>query len=310
MSIDPSELIVISKSESGERLDKILANRYREVQSRAYFQKLIEEKRVLLNGEPIKKRMKPEVGDEVEIFFLITPEINITPENIPLEVLYEDSHLLVINKPVGMVVHPAPGHWSGTFVNALLYHCQQELPDAPTSINSPFPRPGIVHRLDKDTTGVLVAAKTATAHQRLIELFSGRQVHKEYLAICVGNPGSGVINQPIGRHPIHRQKMTIREEGKSAVTKVNTLSFDGKLSVVALVIETGRTHQVRVHMQHRGTPVLGDSVYGNSQMNTKFHADRQLLHAHRMRLNHPITGEELQFEAPIPEDIDRFMKIC
>lgn len=293
--------IIITEEEAGERLDKILAQRF-ERQSRTYFQYLIEENLVLLNGLPVKKRIKPEAGDEVEIEFVLTPEINLSPENIPLEILYEDDFILVVNKPVGMVVHPAPGNWSGTFVNALLHHCQTL-----KNVGNPL-RPGIVHRLDKDTSGILVAAKTTEAQQKLIELFSSRKVKKEYLAICTGNPGNQKIEAPIGRHPVHRKKMVVIETGKPALSICKTLSCDGKLSVVQIELVTGRTHQIRVHLKHVGTAVLGDELYGSPQVNEKYGAKRQMLHAERIVFNHPITGKQLDLRAPIPDDMQTIIK--
>jgi 23S rRNA pseudouridine1911/1915/1917 synthase len=302
MSTPDSETWVITAEEAGERLDKILAQRYLQQYSRTYFQYLIGEHLVLLNGIPVKKRTKPEEGDEVDILFSATPEIDVAPESIPLDILYEDDAIIVINKPAGMVVHPAPGNWTGTFVNALLGHCKAlEVPEGSL-------RPGIVHRLDKDTSGVLIAAKTLLAQQRLIELFAGRRVYKEYLAICCGNPGTGEIDIPIGRHPVHRQKMApLKEGGKPALTRYDTLSFDGALSVVRIILATGRTHQIRVHMLHLGTPVLGDAIYGQPSFNKKFKAERQLLHAYRLRLPHPLTGKMMEFEAPIPTDIQKII---
>ena len=296
MQNDINESIVITDEESGERLDKILANRYKEVRSRTYFQYLIEEKKVLLNGQSVKKRICPQSGDEVEVFFTLTPEIDVKPESIPLDILYEDADILAINKPAGMVVHPAPGNWTGTFVNALLHHCREL--DATHSL-----RPGIVHRLDKDTSGVLIAAKNTQAQQKLIEMFAGREIYKEYLAVCVGNPGNQEINRPIGRHPVDRKRMAVIETGRPALSIVETLSFDGKLSVVKVILATGRTHQIRVHMKCIGTPVLGDITYGNAQANEKFNAARQMLHARLLKLNHPITGKPLVIEAPIPSDM-------
>jgi 23S rRNA pseudouridine1911/1915/1917 synthase len=255
----------------------------------------------LVNGQPVKKRTKLQTGDEIEIEFALTPEINLLPEAIPLEILYEDDHLLAVNKPAGMVVHPAVGNWSGTFVNALLYHCKS-LPVPQGTV-----RPGIVHRLDKETSGVLVAAKTAIAQQRLIELFAARKIHKEYLAICIGNPGKGEINAPIGRHPADRQKMAVLEaNGKEAVTHYETIAWNETLSIVRLVITTGRTHQIRVHMRYKGTPVLGDPIYGVSSMNEKMKAERQLLHAGLLRFNHPITGTVLELTAKLPNDMQLF----
>lgn len=298
MNDEDHEVFCISDEEEGVRLDKVLADRFESIQSRTYFQMLIEEQHVLLNGNPVKKRTKPKSGDEVQVNFVLTPEIGLIAEAIPLEIIYEDDDILVVNKPAGMVVHPATGNWTGTFVNALLYYCKHV-----SSIDASTMRPGIVHRLDKDTSGLLIAAKTNLAQQRLIEMFTQRKIHKEYLAICLGNPGNGEINAPIGRHPVHRQKMTVVEGGREALSICRTLKCDGKISLVSIVLATGRTHQIRVHLQHKKTPVLGDSVYGNGQVNLKYGALRQLLHASLLRFKHPIKGNLLEFEAPLPEDM-------
>lgn len=302
MPVQENEIIFASELEVSLRLDKLLALRFPDL-SRAYFQHLIEQELVLLNGQKVKKREKPQAGDEIEIQFALTPELHILPEPIPIEILYEDEHLLVINKPAGMVVHPAPGNWSKTFVNALLHHCSQ-LPDC----GDPK-RPGIVHRLDKETSGLLVAAKTYLAHRKLVASFAERAVHKEYVAICTGHLVEELIDQPIGRHPIHRQQMTVLQAGgKPARTYVYPLAKLGSLSIVQCVLETGRTHQIRVHLKHLGKPVLGDSVYGNQTLNKKLGIERQLLHAHRLSFRHPITNQLLQIEAPLPKDMSGLIK--
>lgn len=301
--MNDEDLIIVLEEESGERLDKLLAHRFKERYSRTYFQYLIDHHLVLLNGEPVKKRVKPKAGDEIEVEFLALPEIQLKPEPISLEILYEDDSLLVINKPVGMVVHPAPGHWSGTFVNALLFHCQS-LAVAEGEI-----RPGIVHRLDKDTSGILVAAKTLEAQQKLIELFASRQIYKEYLAICVGHPGQGEIRAPIGRHPVDRKQMAVVPEGREAITFYKTLASQGKLSMVQVVIATGRTHQIRVHLKYHGTPVLGDPLYGQSNSNQSYKAPHQFLHALRLRLPHPITKKILEFQALPPLDMQARLEL-
>jgi 23S rRNA pseudouridine1911/1915/1917 synthase len=301
MSAQDSETLIVNDEESSLRLDKLLALRFPE-QSRTYFQSLIDKGLVLLNGQPVKKRIKPQSGDEIEVEFTLSPELSLSPEAMPLDILYEDEWLLIINKPTGLVVHPAPGHWSGTFVNGLLYHCQQL-----GSLESQ--RPGIVHRLDKETTGVLIAAKNETVQQRLVTLFSSRQVHKEYLAVCIGNPGTVTIEAPIGRHPTERKQMTVlREGGRHAVTQCHTLSTDGKLSVVHINLLTGRTHQIRVHMKYNGTPILGDPLYGNNSWNQKMKVQRQMLHAYRLSLTHPITHTPLSAVAPLPADMERVVK--
>lgn len=297
-----SDQLIITTEEAGERLDKILARRFAELYSRTYFQYLIDQHLVLLNGQPVKKRIKPLAGDEVEVQFAALPEADLASEPIPLDILYEDDDLLVINKPVGMVVHPAPGHWSGTFVNALLHHCQQ-LPIPEGTL-----RPGIVHRLDKDTSGLLVAAKTLEAQQKLIELFASRQVYKEYLAVCVGRPVDGPIEAPIGRHPVLRKEMAVVPTGRPACTICKALGWNDKLSVVQLVITTGRTHQIRVHLKYKGHPVLGDPLYGSLTANQHYEVTHQLLHASTLRFRHPLTQVLLDFQAPVPEEMGHFIQ--
>jgi 23S rRNA pseudouridine1911/1915/1917 synthase len=271
----------------------------------------------------------------------------IVPQNLPLNVLYEDAHMIVINKAPNMVVHPGAGNWDGTVVNALAYYLANTSPHgagefvtnpSPSSSTTTTPpprdaageiaatRPGIVHRLDKGTTGVLVVAKTAEALASLSAAFANRKVRKTYLAVCVGNPGGSdqnvVIDKPIGRHPVHRQRMRVVPEvhrdsaaaaagtsraGRRAVSIVNTLAFDGKLSVVRVRILTGRTHQIRVHLQDHRTPVYGDDVYGSADWNQllkKSHQmTRPLLHAYKLEVEHPVTGKPLSFTAPMPPDM-------
>lgn len=300
MTSTDNEILLISEEESGNRLDKILAQRFQGHYSRTYFQYLINEQLILLNGEPVKKRVKPQPGDEIEIQFVLTPEIELIAEPIPLNILYEDDCIIVVNKPVGMVVHPAPGNWTGTFVNALLHHCQMLLTNETL-------RPGIVHRLDKDTSGVLVSAKTVEAQQKLTEMFSQRKVYKEYLAVCLGNPGQLSIDAPIGRHPVLRKQMTVIETGRKAMTTCQTVKTNGEFSLVKIVIATGRTHQIRVHMKHVNTPVLGDGVYGNSRVNKQNGISHQLLHAAVLRFQHPISGKEMEFIAEPSEEMNQFI---
>ncbi len=291
---DP-EVLLVSEEMEGARIDSLLATAYPDY-SRTYFQKLIEQGFVLLNGEPVKKRIAPEEGDEIEVCFQYTHETAATPENIPLDILYEDDHLLAVNKPAGMVVHPASGHYSGTFVNALLFYCREI--SALDSI-----RPGIVHRLDKDTSGVLLAAKTPLAHQRLVEKFSSREMEKTYLAFCVGKPPCGPLSAPIGRHPVHRKEMTVLPDGKEAITEFQILAYNDKLSFVLAKPKTGRTHQIRVHLKHVRAPVLGDSIYGSAKANGVFGVQRQLLHAYRIVFTHPITKMPITITAPMPHDM-------
>lgn len=292
--------ITVAPHEVDERLDKLLVLRYPE-QSRSYFQSLIEGGHVTVNGKRVKKRYKPQAADQVAIDFVLTAEISLEPEAIPLDILYEDEHLIAVNKPPGLVVHPGPGNWSGTFVNALLYHCKQL-----EETGDPL-RPGIVHRLDKNTSGVLLAAKTQRCHHKLVELFAQRRIKKVYLAITLGKPGEQRIDLPIGRHPTQRKLMTVREGGKSAVTHCKTLAYDGQLAIVELLLETGRTHQIRVHLKHLNCPILGDDTYGKLSSNQKYGAKRSLLHAHTLSFEHPLTQESLELKAPVPEDMRTFM---
>lgn len=292
-----TENVIVTDEMIQQRLDRLLCMQF-PTYSRTYFQYLIEQGFVLVNGLPIKKKDKPKAGDEIEICFQLTPEISLEPENIPLDILYEDEHLLAINKPVGMVTHPAPGHYSKTFVHGLLYHCKS-LPQSDTL------RPGIVHRLDKDTSGILLAAKTSEAHQKLVEMFCERKLEKTYLALCVGTPGNGTIEAPIKRHPTRRKEMAVDPAGKPATSICNVMAFDGKLSLVEVQLITGRTHQIRVHLKHKGAPILGDPIYGAPAWNKKYEASRQMLHAYRLKLRHPLTGVLLDLKAPLPEDFKK-----
>lgn len=301
MSTPSTDLLIVSLEQEAHRLDKLLASQFPH-HSRTYFQFLIEQGCVLVNGQKIKKREKLTAGDEIEICFLLTPECSLEPENIPLDILFEDEHLLAINKPAGLVVHPAPGHFSHTFVNALLFHCKtlEPIPDST--------RPGIVHRLDKETTGVLLAAKTIKAHQRLVSLFCQREIKKHYLAVCIGNPGDGTIQASIKRHPVNRKEMTVCEEGgKEAISRCQILKNNGKLTLVKIELVTGRTHQIRVHLKHRGTPILGDPVYGSMSSNQTYGVARQLLHAHTLDFIHPFTNQPIHLKAPLPHDMLSFL---
>lgn len=285
---------------SGLRIDQYLTEHFPD-QSRSYFQKLIKENLVLLNGKPVKKREKIALGDEIEVCFALTEELSVEPEAISLKILYEDNEIIAIDKPAGMVVHPAPGHFSGTFVNALLHHCPY-LPEGPDP-----KRPGIVHRLDRETSGVLLAAKTAKAHRALVESFASRKIKKTYLAVCVGTPKEGEHSFPIGRHPTKRKEMAIVEGGKEAISSVEVCKKDELLSLVKITPKTGRTHQIRVHLRHLKAPVLGDSLYGSTSMNERFEIARQFLHAYQLELSHPLSGEKLIFTAPLPKDMEEFL---
>lgn len=284
---------VVAKEEAGKRLDVWLKEKYPSF-SRNYFQYLIEEGEVLVNGSIVKKKEVLCECDEVDLSFIELPAIKLVPEPIPVDILFEDEWILVVNKPVGMVVHPAPGHYTGTLVHALLYHCN-------LSFDQGSLRPGIVHRLDKDTSGVLIAAKDPKTLEKLTELFSKRLIEKTYLAICVGSPKEQRIDAPIGRNPKERKQMAIIPDGREAVTLCRPLSptISG-LTYVELKPITGRTHQLRVHMRHANTPILGDPVYGALQCNRKWGVSTQLLHAAKIAFTHPHTGSLVQIEAPQP----------
>ena len=291
----------IFESLEPKRLDKALIERFPSY-SRTYFQYLIDNKCVTINGRAAKKRVIPQRGDTIAISFLTKPFPDLTPENIPLDIIFEDSDILCINKPAGMVVHPAPGHDRHTFVNALLYHVT-DLPQ-----NEGDLRPGIVHRLDKETSGVLIAAKTTAAHHHLVQLFSHRRIAKSYLAICVGNPGNQVVTTLITRDPRNRQKMTVsNEHGKEAITEITTLAASQALSLVLAQPITGRTHQIRLHLKALGCPILGDNTYGLAKLNQKWHVTRQLLHAYQLKLSHPLSGNPLLLKASLPDDFEHYL---
>lgn len=291
-----SHSFTVSEEETHLRLDQLLTAHF-PAYSRTYFQFLLEQSSVLVNGRVLKKRNKPHAGDLVEVYFILTPEIQVEPQNIPLDILYEDEHLLIVNKPMGMVVHPAPGHRNDTFANALLFHCHT-LPHMETL------RPGIVHRLDKDTSGLLLAAKTLEAHSKLIALFAERNISKTYLALCVNTPPEGLIDTKLQRHPLRRKEMRAHPtEGKEAKSVCKVLACNPHLSLVEVQLLTGRTHQIRVHLKSVGAPVLGDAVYGSLSANKRFGVTRQLLHAYRLKFIHPMTHKEISVEAPIPADM-------
>lgn len=299
---ETQEMLFVEEGDLDKRLDKLLFDRFGGVYSRTYFQKLIDEGLVLLNGEQVKKRTKPSIGDEIEVEFSFSVEETLKPEPIALSILYEDDDLLVVNKPAGLVVHPAPGNWTGTFANALLFHCKT------LAVKEGDLRPGIVHRLDKDTSGVLLAAKNLQTQWKLIEAFAERKVYKEYVAITLGDPGNRTIDTIIGRDPKNRQKMAVTEKGKQARSIIKTLASNRDLALLSVVIETGRTHQIRVHLSSVGAPILGDSVYGRSAENKKYKCGRQLLHASKLRFQHPLTGKEIEVSAPLPEDFTFFLE--
>lgn len=282
----------------GERIDKFLSCRLEEV-SRSYIQKLIKEGHVSVNGKPVKANYKLGADDEICLEIPEAKEPDILPEDIPLDILYEDQDILVVNKPKGMVVHPAARHYSGTLVNALMYHCKDSL----SGINGVM-RPGIVHRIDMDTTGSLLVCKNDEAHRILAEQLKEHTIRREYHAIVYGNlkDDAGTIDAPIGRHPVDRKKMSINHKnGKRAVTHYEVLERFGNFTYIRCRLETGRTHQIRVHMASLHHPLLGDDVYGPSSKPSFSGLKGQVLHAKILGIHHPSTGEYMEFDAPLPQ---------
>jgi 23S rRNA pseudouridine1911/1915/1917 synthase len=298
-----NELIIdVTQEYEGERIDKFLSVLI-EDSSRNSIQKLIENGKVTVNGKEINKKYKVSVDDEVVILPSELKPIDAEPENIPIDIVYEDEHLLVVNKPRGMVVHPAPGNYSGTLVNALLYHCKDSL----SGINGVL-RPGIVHRIDKDTSGLLIVAKSDRAHLGLAEQIKEHSFTREYNAVIVGHlkENVGTVNAPIGRNPKDRKKMCVSmQNSKSAVTHYTVIKDFNGYSHVALKLETGRTHQIRVHMAHLGHPVAGDMVYGNDKKSAFLNG--QCLHAIKIGFVHPITNEYLEFTTDLPDYFKAFI---
>ena len=279
-----------------ERLDKFLSAMLPD-QSRSYLQKIIKDGNVLVNGEPKKSSYRLEDGDEVTADLPELKSPDIEPENIPLDILYEDDSILMVNKPKGMVVHPSAGHYTGTLVNAVLWHCQGQL----SGING-VSRPGIVHRIDKDTTGVLVVCKNDAAHNAVAAQLKEHSITRKYRAIVHGviKEDEGTVDAPIGRHPTERKKMASGvKNGKRAVTHYRVLERFQGYTYVECQLETGRTHQIRVHMASIHHPLLGDTVYGPAK--DSHHLEGQTLHAMVLGLIHPVTGEYLEVEAPLPE---------
>lgn len=287
-----------------ERIDKFLTDFLPDL-SRSHIQRLIKDGHVTVNEKCVKVNYK--VGKE-EVVKVIIPEPEtlpeIVPEEIPLDILYEDDDILVVNKPKGMVVHPAPGHYTGTLVNAVMYHCQDNL----SGINGVL-RPGIVHRIDMDTTGSLLVCKNDQAHHILAEQLKEHSIARKYHAIVHGNlkEDSGTINAPIGRHPTDRKKMSVHSSnGRRAVTHYRVLERFGNYTYIECALETGRTHQIRVHMASIGHPILGDSVYGPAKC--PFHLQGQTLHAKILGINHPKTGEYMEFDAPLPDYFQKLLQ--
>ena len=296
-----SKLIInISDEETGERIDSFLSGKTEFTRTR--IQQLIKEHNITVNGKATKSSYKIEKDDKIVIEVPEAETTEIKPENIKIDIVYEDSYIAVINKQAGLVVHPAHGHYSGTLVNAILYHIKDL-----SGINGEI-RPGIVHRLDKDTSGLIVIAKNDKVHATLTEMFQEKKIRKTYLAILKGklNKSEGKVVTQIGRDKNDRKKMTVIDDitkGKNAITNYRVISQNNLFTLVKVNIETGRTHQIRVHMRYLGYPILGDSVYGR-----KDNEKRQMLHAYKLEFIHPVTGRQMEFIGEIPEDFQKALK--
>ena len=296
MENDEIKLLKVSEGEEG-RLDKYLSDKLEDM-TRSYLKKLIsDDKAVLVNGNPAKPNYKLKPGDIIELAVPEPIELEIKAENISLDIVYEDNDMLVVNKPQGMVVHPAAGNYTGSLVNALLYHCGDSL----SGINGEK-RPGIVHRIDKDTSGLLLVAKNDNAHQKLSSQIKEHSLTRAYKALVHGNikQDSGRIDAPIGRHPSDRKKMTITDKNsREAVTNFRVLERYGRYTFVECILETGRTHQIRVHMSKNGHPIVGDKTYGVKK--EEFNLTGQLLHAYKVGFIHPVSGEYMEFVSELPD---------
>ncbi|MFT3921428.1 MAG: RluA family pseudouridine synthase [Myxococcales bacterium] len=303
-TLPPIEL-TLTPAEAGERLDKVLSARADLGFSRATLQRWMDEGRVSIAGTPVQAKDKARAGLTVRIEPAPPPASDALPEDIPLEVLFEDEHLIVLHKPAGLVVHPAAGHASGTLVNALLHHTEVEAGEDPR-------RPGVVHRLDKDTSGVMVVTRTEVAREAMSRLFSEHRIERVYEAICQGTPPTQVTYHTlIGRHPSERKRFSSRvRTGKHAITHVNKVRDLHGAALIRCQLETGRTHQIRVHLADHGFPLLGDPVYGKRSRDPRVqHASeelaRQALHARVLGFEHPITGAAMRFEVEPPADFQR-----
>lgn len=287
----------VDSGNAGLRLDKYLVGRIPKTISRTRIQRLIDDKKVLINGTPRKSHYKLESGDFIEAEMTKPRKIELKPEDIPLKIVYEDERLIVVDKPAGMVVHPAPGNYSGTLVNALVYYANKLSPSEEL-------KPGIVHRLDKDTSGLVIVAKDEAAHSFLSKQFNKRTMDKRYIAVVEGvmELDNGIISEPIGRHPRDRKKMSVRfSESRNAVTRYKVLERFRDHTLLEVKPETGRTHQIRVHMAYIGHPVVGDAAYGVMRKTDLI--ARQALHAASISFLHPTSKEQKKIETKLPEDI-------
>ncbi len=296
--------IEVEQIDEGKRIDVFLADKLPQ-HSRSYIQKLLKDGLVLVNGEKVKPNHRVKAGTTIDMNIPPPKKISLEPQAIDLDIIYEDDDIVVVNKPQGMVVHPAPGNYSETLVNALLHKCRRL-----SGIGGVI-RPGIVHRLDKDTSGLLVVAKNDNAHKNLSQQIKDRTVKRIYWCIVERNikHDIGIINAPIGRHPVNRKKMAVLNSpaARTAITHFRVLERFGEYTLVEAKLETGRTHQIRVHMAYIGNPVVGDTTYGSRKQ--KFRLDGQALHARKLGFLHPVTGQYMEFEAPIPGYFEELLKL-
>ncbi len=299
---EENTVISIGPENAGKRLDVCLKDLFPD-HSRSFFSNLIGQGLITVNGDPKKDSYKVSAGDEISIRFPQPKEIDVTAQNIPLDIIYEDRDILIVNKPKGMVVHPAPGHEDNTLVNAILYHCGDSL----SGINGEK-RPGIVHRIDRDTTGSLIICKNDKAHNAIAEQIKEHTVNRIYEGIVIGNikNNEGTIDAPIARSKTDRKKMAIDPAGRRAVTHYRVLERFGAYTYCAFKLETGRTHQIRVHMASIGHPILGDPVYGPKKC--PFKLEGQTLHAKTIGFIHPTTGIYVEFSAPLPEYFEKLLE--
>lgn len=305
----PTLTFQVSESDADTRLDAYLAAHV-DGWSRARLQRLIDEQDVLVNGKVVKASYKVHAKDEIDVELTPAPAANFTPENIPLDIVYEDTHVIVVNKPAGLVVHPAAGVYSGTLANALAYHFQQ-------LSNAGSMRPGIVHRLDKDTSGLLVVAKTESGHENLADQFRAREVFKSYIALVYGvvKQESGRIEQPIARDPRNRTRMAVVAGGRGALSLFKIRRRYDSFTLLDVELKTGRTHQIRVHLSWLKHPVVADELYSGGRENNldvRLRAlirklNRQFLHAEQLGFRHPQTGEQMRFTAPLPAELAHFL---
>ena len=295
--------IKVNEENVGKRIDSFIPMVQEDI-SRSMVQKLIEQKNIKVNGKETKHSYKLKLNDEIEIFVPEAKEINLKAQDIPLNVIYEDNDIIVINKPKGMVVHPANGNPDGTLVNAVMNKCKDSLSGIGGEI-----RPGIVHRLDKDTSGAIIVAKNDKAHIAVSEQLKNHEVKKTYLALVRGiiKENEATINMPIARSKKDRKKMDVDKDGKEAITHFKVLGrYKNKYTLLQINLETGRTHQIRVHLSHIGYPIIGDEVYSNGK--NEWNVSGQCLHAWKLEFNHPITGKKISLEAEIPEYLKNIIK--